>query len=108
MQKLTITCREFRALRRNTLVGFANIDIAELKLEVRDVAVHEKNGKRWAQLPTKPQVRDGTLIKDDGGKIAYVPIMSFASRAVSDAFSARVIEAVLALYPEAFDEERVP
>jgi hypothetical protein len=107
MPKLTITCREFRALRRNTLVGFACVTVAELRLELRDVALHEKNGKRWVALPARPQVRDGALIKGDDGKITYTPIMAFASRAVSDAFSAAVIAAVLDLYPEAF-EERVP
>jgi hypothetical protein len=103
--KLTVSCLEFRPLHRNTLVGFATITIAELKLEVRDIAIHEKNGNRWAQLPAKPRVRDGALVKGDGGKVQYVPIMAFASRAVSDAFSAAVIEAVLALYPEAFDDQ---
>jgi hypothetical protein len=103
--KFTIRCTGFRPLHRNTLQGFAAVTIAELKLEVHDIAIHEKNGKRWAQLPAKPQVRDGALIKDDSGKVQYTPVMQFASRTVSDAFSARVIEAVLDLFPEAFDDQ---
>jgi len=49
--KRSITCTEFRPLKRNTLHGFALI--AELKLEIKDVAVHEKAGRWWAQLPAK-------------------------------------------------------
>ena len=108
-QKLTLTRTEFRPLKRNTLIGFANVAIAELKLEIKDIAVYEKAGKRWAQLPAKPEVRDGALVKGGDGRIAYVPIMSFTTRAVADAFSAAVIRAVLELFPESFDsEERVP
>jgi hypothetical protein len=103
--KLTIRCREFKPLVRNTLIGFADVHISEMRLVVRDVAVHTKNGKRWAQLPAKPQIRDGTLVKNEDGKIQYVPIMHFDTREVADAFSAAVINAVLELVPEAFDAE---
>jgi hypothetical protein len=104
MSKLTIACTDWRSLHRNTLRGFATIEIAELKLEVRDVAVHDKNGKRWAQLPAKPQVKDGALIKDAStGKIAYTPIMEFSSKAVRDAFSHAMVTALLEFAPDAFE-----
>jgi hypothetical protein len=48
------------AARANKLVGFATIAIDNLKLVVRDVAIHQKDGMRWASLP----VRDGELVKD--------------------------------------------
>ena len=38
--RLTVTCTEFRPLRRNTLTGFCNVSIPELKLEIKDIAVH--------------------------------------------------------------------
>jgi len=107
MSKVTVTCEDFRAYRKNTLAGFACIKISELKLEIKDIAIHQKSGRRWAQLPAKPQIRDGALVKGDDGKVQYLPIMSFATRAVADAFSAAVITAVLDLYFEAFDEERI-
>jgi hypothetical protein len=101
--KLTVTCESFRPLVRNTLRGFAEITIAELRLKVRDVAIHERGEARWAQLPAKPQVKDGALVKDPGtGKIQYINVMEFDSRAVRDAFSRVVIDAVLERAPEAF------
>src|SRR5262249_54975726 len=102
--KLTIRCREFRPLVRNTLRGFAEINIAEMKLTIRDVAMHTKNGKCWAQLPAKPQVKDGILVKDDHGKVQYVHLMHFDSRAVSDAFFDAVVRAVREHTPDAFEE----
>jgi hypothetical protein len=102
-EKLTI--REFRPFRRNKLYGYAVCTIAELRPEIRDIAIHEKNGKRWAQLPAKPQVRDGVLVKGDGGKEQYTPVMAFVNRTVADAFSTTVIRAVLEAFPQAFDAE---
>jgi len=103
MSKLTINCTDFRTYHRNTLRGFASITIAELKLEIRDVAVHEKGGTRWAQLPAKPQIKDGALVKDASGKVQYSPIMDFMSREVRDAFSAAVVRAVLEHDAHAFE-----
>jgi hypothetical protein len=101
--KLTVTCETFRPFVRNTLRGFAEIVIAELRLTIRDVAIHQKGDARWAQLPAKPQIRDGVLVKDPGtGKIQYVNIMEFDARAVQDAFSRAVVQAVLERQPEAF------
>jgi hypothetical protein len=105
MSKLSVTCRGFRPLHRNTLRGFVEIHIDELKLSVRDVAVHQKGESRWAQLPAKPQVKDGELVKNEDGKVQYVHIMDFDSRAVRDAFSAAVINALLEFAPAAFDDE---
>jgi hypothetical protein len=102
--KLTVTCESFHPLVRNTLRGFAEIIIAEMRLTNHDVAVHEKGEARWAQLPAKPQVKDGALVKDPGtGKI--LPVMDFDGRAVRDAFSAAVITAVLERAPFAFNGE---
>jgi hypothetical protein len=104
--KLTVICEDFRPLVRNTLRGFAVIVIAELRLRIRDVAVHEKGESRWAQLPSKPQVKDGALVKDpDTGKVQYVHIMEFDGRAVRDAFSRVCIDALLEFAPGAFDPE---
>jgi hypothetical protein len=102
-----ITCRDFRQLRRNTLLGFAEIAIEELGLVIKDVALHSKNGSRWAAPPAKPQIKDGTVVIDDRGKPAYTPIIDFTSREARDRFSAAVIAAVLARSRDAFADEEV-
>ena len=105
--KLRVTCESFRPLVRNTLRGFAEITISEMRLKIRDVAIHQKGDARWAQLPAKPQVKDGALVKDAStGKIQYIPVLEFDSRAVADPFSSVVINAVLEREPEAFGGQR--
>jgi hypothetical protein len=105
VSKLTGSCSEFRSLRRNTLLGFAVVHVDELKLTIRDVAIHQRNDCRWAQLPAKPMLKDGVGVKDADGKIQYSAILEFDSRAVRDAFSSAVIAAVLDASPHAFDED---
>jgi hypothetical protein len=107
MTKLTVTCRDFKPLHRNSLRGFATIRINEMRLEIRDVAIHDKGESRWAQLPAKPQIRDGELVHDERGRVQYFHLMDFDSRAVSDAFSAAVVRAVLEFAPAAFECEEV-
>jgi hypothetical protein len=102
--KFNIICRLFRPCARNTLCGFAAIEIAEVGLTIYDVAIHQKGSAHWAQLPAKAQVRDGSLVKDADGKIQYVKMLDFSSRTARDAFSAAVIAAVREGATNAFAE----
>ena len=103
--KLSVQVEAFKPLKSNTLHGFCDVRIVEMRLLVRDISVHQKNGKRWASLPAKPQInREGTVRRDDRGKVACTPILEFSDRETREAFSARVISALLEFAPAAFDE----
>ena len=52
--KLALRCVEWRPLCRNTLRGFAAIQIAEFRMTMREVAVHAKGERFWAQPPSRP------------------------------------------------------
>jgi hypothetical protein len=104
--KLSVQVESFTPRRSNTLFGFATVFIPEMHLRIFDLSVHEKNGKRWASLPSKPWVdRDGVAKRGDDGKIIYVPTIQFTDFATRDAFSDRVIAALLEFAPAAFDDE---
>jgi hypothetical protein len=107
MTKMTVKCESFKPFRKNTLFGFAEILIAEIGLRIKDVTVFEKNGKRWASLPSKPMLKDNALIRDADGKGQYVNMLEFSDRDVRDAFSTAVIRAVLEYAPTAFDNVSV-
>ena len=100
---MRMVCRNFRPLRKNTLVGFAEIHVAELDLTMKDVAIHEKNGSRWSAPPARPQLsKDGAAIQDEAGKVQYASILEFGSRTSRDRFSQQVVDAVLARVPGVF------
>jgi hypothetical protein len=104
-EKLSVRVENFKRQRSNTLFGFIDLVIPELRLRIREATIHEAHGRRWVSLPSKPQVdRDGVARRDDRGKIAYSPILQFTDRAVGDAFSARAIEALLESFPDAFTD----
>lgn len=87
------TCLAWRAMRRNTLLGFARIQLGALT--INDVSVNTSNGKTWANLPSKPMVdREGNAAKTPEGKIRYVPLLEWTDRGASDRFSEAVIAAV--------------
>jgi hypothetical protein len=104
MTKLTLECVAWRPLRRNTLAGFAQIRIVDMRLTILDVAVHNKGESHWAALPSKPQVRDGTLVRDDTAKAVYLPLFEFDTAEVRAAFSRAAVAAVLELHPDALAE----
>jgi hypothetical protein len=87
---------EFRELRRNSLLGFAKIRVAEWHLVISDVAIYEKDGRKWAQLPSKQLLdkNSGEPLRDADGKPRYVRLLQFDDRTISDRFSDSVVRAV--------------
>jgi len=44
---------KFRKCNKNTLQGFITIEIDKTKMEIRDLALHQKNGNYWIKFPGK-------------------------------------------------------
>ena len=94
---------DWRPLRRNSLLGFAKVELPS-GMVIADVTV--LNGERgpWASPPSKPMLdRDGIVLRDEKGKIRYQPIIEFTSKAIRDRFSDQVTAALRASHPEAFE-----
>ena len=80
--------------------------LTETHLKIFDVALHQKNGKRWASLPSKPQIsREGQVLRDENNKVKYAPVLAFDSREASDQFSQAAIRAVLERFPRVFEDD---
>jgi hypothetical protein len=86
---------EWRACERNTLLGFAKIKVNSWGLVIDGVAIHKKNDRKWAQLPSRPQIgKDGTVMKDEAGKSKYAIILEFDDKRRAWDFSDAVVAAV--------------
>ena len=96
-----VLIREWRPMRKNTLLGFAKIELPS-GLIISDVTILTGERGPWASPPSKPMVgRDGVVLKDDAGKLRYSPVIEFASKEVRNRFSAAVVDALRASHPEA-------
>ena len=101
---MPVSLLEWRAVKRNTLRGFAKIRIGKSMI-VADVSVNVSHGRRWASFPAKPVVSsDGVAKRDEKGKIVYVPLISWTDRDTADRFSEGVIQAIEREHPGATEE----
>ena len=81
VSKLTVHVREFHPVKRNTLTGFATLWIAEMKLTIREVAIHaHTNGSRWARLaePADGERRRGAQAIRRQGRLRHVSALMSA------------------------------
>lgn len=107
LQRMTLTCSNWRTVRRGTLVGFTDVTIVELRLILRDVAVHQRSAtKRWVSLPCKPSIKNGAIARRPDASPIYTPLLSFANRRVGDGFSKAVVKAIAEAVPGAFGAAR--
>ncbi len=108
MSKLTLSCKSYTPIGKNSLVGKCDLHISELRLTVRGVLILESHGQRWASLPSPAMLdKNGVALRGDDGRIKYANIFTFDTRDVRDAFSRAAIDAVLAFAPNAFEREVV-
>jgi hypothetical protein len=59
--------------KNTTLQGFLAVRLTETGLEIRDIALHQKNGNRWLQLPAKPY-------KKPDGRQGWAYLLSFPKK----------------------------
>jgi hypothetical protein len=90
---------EWRPLRRNTLHGFAVVEMPS-GLVIRDISIHQKSGKWWASLPSRPMLdAEGRQISNHAGHKQYAAVLGWRDRDLADRFSAAAIELIRAEYP---------
>lgn len=100
---MTFEIKNWKPLVRNTLCGFADVTMPS-GMTIAEISIHSQGGKAWASPPSKPMIdRNGRVLRDDGGKIRYSPIITFPSRDLRNRWSDAVVEAVRAAHPKALD-----
>jgi hypothetical protein len=76
----------FRKYEKNSLQGFLTIRLTGVSLEIRDIALHQKDMSRWLQMPSRPYEKDGEQ------KWAYV--IRFYDKERWEKFQKLVLEAL--------------
>lgn len=95
---MPVTLLNWKPMRRNSLLGFAEIRLGAMI--INDVTINNSSGRLWAGLPSKPMIdRDGNAMRNEQGKIKYVPLVQWASKESGDRFSESVIAALDEKFP---------
>jgi hypothetical protein len=83
-----IRCVRFRAYEKNTLKGFADLELTRVGLVLRDCTLHEKKGKEWISFPARSYQADGGT--------RWSPLIEFADGATAarQQFQQQAIEAI--------------
>lgn len=83
---MAVEVTSFKPYSKNTLRGFLAFRLTNIGLEIRDATLHEKGGKRWIQLPSKPYEKDG--------KTLWTAIVDFYDKSRADQFQKAALEAL--------------
>jgi len=78
---------KFREFRKNSLIGFCNILMTNIGLEIRDATVHTKDGNQWIGLPPKPYEKED-------GSTGYSYIIKFTDKVKYAQFQKLALEAL--------------
>ena len=101
---MSIEIVSYRKYEKNTLQGFLSIRMTGIRLEIRDLCIHQKNGKRWLSLPAKP-----VPSKEINAKPGYVSILDFYDKTYLAKFQTVTLMALdswLSEHPESLPEKR--
>jgi hypothetical protein len=84
----------WQPIGKGALIGRARVRLPS-KLEIGDIGLFEKDGQRWAHLPSEP-MRDGAgqVMKNQTGKVRYRSAIRWANRDLQEAFRGALIELV--------------
>jgi hypothetical protein len=91
-----ITATDWRTVTKSSLRGFAVLELSPSGLVLRDCALHERDGKRWISLPSRPQLdaagqhRKGPAT----GKALWLPVVEIKGKAERERFQAAALAAI--------------
>jgi hypothetical protein len=88
MMKIT----KLRPCNKGALRAFFNIEIEKMGIEIRDMALYQKNGNHWVNLPSRE-------FEVDGEK-RWAPLIRFTKDHVFKTFREKACEAALAYVNE--------
>mgnify|MGYP001581955617 CR=1 FL=1 len=88
-----IICTRWQPYEKNTLRGFADLYLDKIGMTIRDCALHDKSGKEWIAFPSKPRIREGKLVIEDG-RLVYDPPLISLDEAMRDKFRDAAVKAI--------------
>lgn len=108
---MTIECMSFKAHKSGSLLGFANLFVPKMGLEIFGLSLHQKEGKRWLNMPSREY-------EDENGERKYLSIIRFREKSHYNAFIDKAKECIekwcvnngeeISVGSEEFQQEEMP
>jgi len=98
-----IECVRYTPINKSTCLGLATVFVPKWGVEITGISLHEKNGKRWVNLPSK--------LVEEGEEKKYYPYVRFRDRELKDKFCELVKQAIdthIASHGDTSLDEEVP
>jgi len=83
---MTVECIKFTPYEKGTLRGFADVRVPKFGMVFYSLSLHEKEGKRWINFPSKSYEKEG--------KKEWLPYFRFENRDHEKHFVEQVKEAI--------------
>jgi hypothetical protein len=75
-------------------------------MEIADIGIHARGSQVWAAPPSRPMLdREGNVLRDEAGKIRYVPVVGFFNHGTRSSWSRQIVKALRAQFPDALPAE---
>ena len=91
---MTIKCIKFRRFEKNTLKGFASLELPRVGIILHDCTWHSKDGKEWVGFPARAY--------DQNGETRWMPLVEFSKDAgeARRQFQQQALDAIRAVADE--------
>lgn len=87
MGKTMIECMKYKSVNKGSLLGYADLYLPKVGIEIYGCSLHQKDGRRWVNLPSKEYT-------DGNGEKKYAPIVKFPNKFHMDEFAKQAKEAI--------------
>lgn len=97
---------EWKPVAKGALRGFVSVELP-IGLTIREMPVLVGAKGPWVSLPGKAQIDSEGRVRRDpakSNKIAYVAVLAWRDKGISDRFSKAVIDLLLATHPRALSD----
>lgn len=84
---MTIECIKYTPMNKGYLLGFADIYVPKMGIEIFGCGIYEKSGRRWCSFPAREYT-------DKEGKKKYMPYIRFRNKDHKELFSTEVLKTV--------------
>ena len=95
-------CVRYSPINKSSCLGVATVFIPKWNVELSGVSLHQKEGKRWVNLPAR--------VVEENGEKKYYPYVKFRERENKDKFCEKIKDAidVYILKQETAEIEKMP